>query len=111
MTPAGRRSLKRYATIAVAVGGVLLGIGALILLGRYASSLADFGRRHVLILAVNAAAAVVLARPDPGQPLPAGARLPAAGAGRAPACPAGRDVRRASRWRRCSSSTSSPCSS
>ncbi len=60
MTPASRDRLKRYATIAIAAGGVAMGIGALILLGRYASSLADFGRRHVLLLAVNAVAAVVL---------------------------------------------------
>jgi len=60
MKRAGRQRLRRYATIAIATAGVVLGIGALILLGRYASSLADFGRRHVLILAVNAAAAVVL---------------------------------------------------
>jgi nitrogen fixation/metabolism regulation signal transduction histidine kinase len=56
----GRTRLRRYATLVLAVGGVVLGIGALILLGRYASSLADFGRRHVLILAVNGVAAVVL---------------------------------------------------
>ncbi|MEQ1801485.1 MAG: ATP-binding protein [Gammaproteobacteria bacterium] len=60
MTPDSRRRLKRYATLAITVGGVVMGIGALLLLGRYASSLADFGRRHVLILAVNAVAAVVL---------------------------------------------------
>ncbi len=60
MTPGTRQRLKRYAMIAIAVGGVVMGVGALILLGRYASSLADFGRRHVLILAVNAVAAIVL---------------------------------------------------
>ena len=60
MIPGSRQRLRRYATVAIAIGGVVMGIGALILLGRYASSLADFGRRHVLILAVNAAAAVVL---------------------------------------------------
>ncbi|MBL8201428.1 MAG: HAMP domain-containing protein [Chromatiales bacterium] len=60
MTPAGRQRLRRYARIGIAVGSVAMGVGALILLGRYATSLADFGRRHVLILAVNAAAAVVL---------------------------------------------------
>ena len=60
MRLAGPDRLKRYATMAVAVGAVVLGVAALVLLGRYASSLADFGRRHVLILAVNAVAAVVL---------------------------------------------------
>ena len=60
MTRAGNSELKRYVTLAIAVAGVVMGIGALILLGRYASSLADFGKRHVLILAVNAVAAVVL---------------------------------------------------
>lgn len=56
-----RQRFRRLATLAFAVSGVILGIGALLLLGRYAPSLADFGRRHVLILAVNALAAVVLA--------------------------------------------------
>ncbi|MEO7387222.1 MAG: ATP-binding protein [Gammaproteobacteria bacterium] len=60
MMPVDRRTLRRYAKIVIAAGGVVMGIGALILLGRYAASLADFGRRHVLILAVNAVAAVVL---------------------------------------------------
>ncbi len=60
MTPVDRRRLKRYGMFAIAAGGVVMGVGALILLGGYASSLADFGRRHVLILAVNAAAALVL---------------------------------------------------
>jgi len=60
MRTARRNRLRRYATPAIAAGGVIMGIGALILLGRYAPSLADFGRRHVLILAVNAVAAVVL---------------------------------------------------
>jgi PAS domain S-box-containing protein len=60
MTPRGERSLRRYAKAAIIAAGVLMGIAALILLGRYASSIADFGRRHVLLLAVNAIAAAVL---------------------------------------------------
>ncbi len=52
--------LRRYLTTGAAGGGVLLGIVALVLLGRYAPSLADFGQRHVLLLVINAAAAVVL---------------------------------------------------
>jgi nitrogen fixation/metabolism regulation signal transduction histidine kinase len=60
MKPATALPLKRYAAIAAIVFGTLLGIGALILLGRYAASLADFGRRHALILAVNVVAAAVL---------------------------------------------------
>lgn len=55
----GKR-LRRYLTIAAAVCGVGLGVAALLLLGRFAPSLADFGRRHVLILAVNLLAAAVL---------------------------------------------------
>ncbi len=51
---------RRYLAIAVTVLGALLALGGLILLGRYAASLADFGRRHVLILAINIAAAAVL---------------------------------------------------
>ncbi|MBN8281085.1 MAG: HAMP domain-containing protein [Gammaproteobacteria bacterium] len=59
---AGRRQrFRRLATLGFAISGVILGIGALLLLARYAPSLADFGRRHVLILAVNALAAVALA--------------------------------------------------
>ncbi len=54
------RPARRYATLVLAGGAALLAIGALVLLGDYASSVADFGRRHVLILAVNAVAAVVL---------------------------------------------------
>ena len=54
------RLIKRHGTVAVAAGGVLMGVAALVMLGRYASIPADFGRRHVLILAINAAAAAVL---------------------------------------------------
>ena len=54
------RVVRRYGTVTVATGGVLLGIAALVMLGRYASSPAEFGRRHVLILAVNAVAAATL---------------------------------------------------
>ncbi len=60
MNGAVARVVRRYGTVTVATGGVLLGIAALVLLGRYASSPADFGRRHVLILAVNALAAAAL---------------------------------------------------
>lgn len=44
----------------LAAAGVLLGLAALLLLARYAPNLADFGRRQVLILGINVAAAVVL---------------------------------------------------
>ena len=47
-------------TATIAGGGVLMGVAALVLLARYAPSFADFGRRHVFILAVNAGAAAVL---------------------------------------------------
>ena len=60
MNATGSRRLRRYVRIAAAACGVLMGLVALIMLGRYASSLADFGRRHVFILAINAVAAVVL---------------------------------------------------
>ncbi len=60
MRAAVSRLIKRHGTVAVAAGGVLMGVAALVMLGRYAASPADFGRRHVLILAVNAAAAAVL---------------------------------------------------
>jgi nitrogen fixation/metabolism regulation signal transduction histidine kinase len=52
--------IRRHVTIIAAVCGVGMGAAALLLLGRYAPSLADFGRRHVLILAVNLIAAAVL---------------------------------------------------
>jgi len=52
--------IRRYVTVMAAVCGVAMGVAALLLLGRYAPSLADFGRRHVLILAVNLIAAAVL---------------------------------------------------
>ncbi|MEO8225049.1 MAG: ATP-binding protein [Gammaproteobacteria bacterium] len=60
MKPAVRRLIKRYAAITLTGASVMMGVAALILLGRYAPSLADFGRRHVFILAVNVAAALVL---------------------------------------------------
>lgn len=56
----GRRRLQRYLSIAATACGVLMGVAALIMLGRYASSLADFGRRHAFILAINGVAAVFL---------------------------------------------------
>lgn len=52
--------IRRYVTVVAAVCGVGLGVAALLLLGRYAPSLADFGRRHALILAVNLVAAAAL---------------------------------------------------
>ena len=54
------RLIKRHGTVVVAASGVLMGVAALVMLGRYASSPADFGRRHVLILAVNVTAAAAL---------------------------------------------------
>jgi nitrogen fixation/metabolism regulation signal transduction histidine kinase len=54
------RQIRRYVTVMAAACGVGLGVAALLLLGRYAPSLADFGRRHALILAVNLVAAVAL---------------------------------------------------
>lgn len=54
------QQFRRYLTIMATACGVAMGVAALLLLGRYASSLADFGRQHVLILAVNLAAAAVL---------------------------------------------------
>lgn len=53
-------SARRYLGTGAVGGGVLLGVVALVLLGRYAPSLAEFGRRHVLLLFINAAAAFVL---------------------------------------------------
>ena len=55
----GKR-IRRQVTIIATVCGVGLGVVALLLLGRYAPSLADFGRRHLLILAVNLVAAAAL---------------------------------------------------
>jgi len=52
--------IRRPVTLMATACGVGLGVAALVLLGRYAPSLADFGRRHVLILAVNLVAAVAL---------------------------------------------------
>ncbi len=60
MKPATAITVKRNLTIAGTVLGALLGIAALLLLGRYAGSLVDFGRRHVLILAINVVAAAAL---------------------------------------------------
>jgi nitrogen fixation/metabolism regulation signal transduction histidine kinase len=54
------RFIRRHGTFAVVSGGVLVGVAALVMLGYYASSPAGFGRRHVLILAINATAAIVL---------------------------------------------------
>ena len=54
------RQIRRYVTVLAAACGVGLGVAALLLLGRYAPSLADFGRRHALILAVNLVGAVAL---------------------------------------------------
>ncbi len=54
------RLVKRHGTAVVVAGGVLLGVIALVMLGRYAASPGDFGRRHVLILAVNVTAAGAL---------------------------------------------------
>lgn len=54
------RVVKRFGAATLATSGALLGIVALVMLGRYASSPADFGRRHVFILAVNAIAAAAL---------------------------------------------------
>lgn len=53
-------SVRRYLGTGVAGAGVLLGVVALVLLGSNAPSLADFGRRHVLLLSINVVAAIVL---------------------------------------------------
>ncbi|MEZ5564244.1 MAG: ATP-binding protein [Gammaproteobacteria bacterium] len=60
MTLLAPRALRRYLGIGATTGGVILGVVALVMLGHYAPSLADFGRSHVLLLVVNAAAAAVL---------------------------------------------------
>jgi nitrogen fixation/metabolism regulation signal transduction histidine kinase len=52
--------LKRAAFVALICTGVALGTSALLLLARTAPDLAEFGRRQLLLLAVNTGAAVVM---------------------------------------------------
>lgn len=52
--------LKRLLFAALVTAGVAMGVTALVLLARWAPDLTEFGRRHVLILAVNVAAAIAL---------------------------------------------------
>jgi nitrogen fixation/metabolism regulation signal transduction histidine kinase len=52
--------LKRAAFVALICAGVALGTTALVLLARTAPDLAEFGRRQLLLLAVNTGAAVVM---------------------------------------------------
>jgi nitrogen fixation/metabolism regulation signal transduction histidine kinase len=52
--------LKRAAFVALVCAGVALGTSALLLLARTAPDLAEFGRRQLLLLAVNTGAAVVM---------------------------------------------------
>jgi nitrogen fixation/metabolism regulation signal transduction histidine kinase len=57
---ATRRRVRQLFRFTLAAAGVLLGLAALVMLARYAPNLSDFGRRHVLILGINVAAALVL---------------------------------------------------
>ena len=60
MKTAGTDGVKRRAWAMTMIGGALLALVAFVLLGRYASSIADFDRRHLVVLAINAIAAAVL---------------------------------------------------
>ena len=52
--------LRRTAYLLAMVAGVAVGVGALLLLARYAPVLGDFGRAQVQVLAINGAAALLL---------------------------------------------------